>query len=104
MLFKLPSIWKYREVLTLTTNMRLLYGNSDSKIEERKAFSDWFFRIGDGSTGESNDVDIQVSIPPDLLLPNSGDSLASIVQSTYPNMLQNMNDPSFFSKYSDFAP
>lgn len=75
------KIWSYCEVLTLTTNMRLLSESSDSDVEERKAFSDWILGIGDGTVGESNDVDIQVTIPPDLLIPSCGDSLASIVQS-----------------------
>lgn len=42
--------------------------------------------IGDGKIGQSKDVDITVDIPPDLLLPNSGDPLVSIVESTYPNL------------------
>ena len=33
---------------------------------------------------------------PDLLILNSGDPLASIVESTYPNLSESMNDISYF--------
>lgn len=53
--------------------------------------------IGDGSIGKSNDVeDINIGIPSDLLLQSCGDPLDAILHSTYPNLLQNMDDPSFF--------
>jgi ATP-dependent DNA helicase PIF1 len=34
------KLWRYWEVLTLTTNMRLLTDSSDADIEERKNFSE----------------------------------------------------------------
>jgi ATP-dependent DNA helicase PIF1 len=61
-------IWRFYEVLTLTKNMRILHGASESDIEERKQFSDWVLSIGDGTVGEINDMDISVTIPPDLLI------------------------------------
>jgi len=83
-------LWRYFEVLTLTKNMRVLSGASESDIEERKLFSDWVLRVGDGTTGEINDVDISVEILSDLLIPSSGNPIASIVESTYPNLLGNI--------------
>ena len=70
--------------------MRVLSGASESDIEERKLFSDWVLRVGDGTTGEINDVDISVEILSDLLIPSSGNPIASIVESTYPNLLGNI--------------
>ena len=52
--------------------------------------------IGDGIVGESNDVDIALRIPSDLLIPSSGNPLTSIVDNTYPRLLENMNDISYF--------
>jgi ATP-dependent DNA helicase PIF1 len=89
-------LWRFCEVLTLTTNVRLLSGSADADIEERKNFSYWILGIGDGSIGDFNDGDITVQIPDDLLIHSFGDPLSAIVKSTYPNLLQNMNDPSFF--------
>ncbi|PNX60744.1 ATP-dependent DNA helicase PIF1 [Trifolium pratense] len=75
---------RFCEVLTLTT--RLQTGSSDSDIEDEKNFSDWILGIGDGSIGQSNDSDITIQIPPNLLVPNLGDPLSTIVQSTYPDL------------------
>ncbi|WJX61982.1 DNA helicase [Trifolium repens] len=47
-------LWRFCEVLTLTTNMRLLSGSADADIEERNNFSDWILGVGDGSIGDFN--------------------------------------------------
>uniref|UniRef100_A0A0R0GLI9 ATP-dependent DNA helicase n=1 Tax=Glycine max TaxID=3847 RepID=A0A0R0GLI9_SOYBN len=80
----------------LTKNMRLQIGSSDFDVSERKQFLDWILGIGNGTIGHSNDVDINVSIPDDLLLQSKGDLLQFVVNSTYPFFLDNMNDVAFF--------
>lgn len=97
-------LWRYCEVLTLTKNMRLLSSASESDIEERKLFSDWVLRVGDGTIGEINDVDISVVIPSDLLIPSSGNPIASIVDSTYPNLLGNIGKAEYFQSKAILAP
>jgi len=97
-------LWDHCEVLTLTTNMRLLSNSSTSNVEEVRAFSEWILAIGDGSIGDSNDVDISLTIPPDLLIESHGDPIASIVRHTYPNLLDSLNDPSFFKERVILAP
>ncbi|XP_024636431.1 ATP-dependent DNA helicase PIF1 [Medicago truncatula] len=102
-------LWRYCEVLTLTKNMRLLSSASESDIEGRKLFSDWVLRvgdgtIGDGTIGEINDVDISVVIPSDLLIPSSGNPIASIVDSTYPNLLGNIGKVEYFQSKAILAP
>ncbi|CAJ2653406.1 unnamed protein product [Trifolium pratense] len=97
-------LWSYCEVLTLTTNMRLLSGCSDSDIDKRKAFSEWILAVGDGSVGHADDEYIAVQVPPDLLIDGGADSLATIVQSTYPDLVKNMNDSSFFRQRAILAP
>jgi len=68
-LYRPQHIWTetFCEVLTLTKNMRLLNGASDSNFLERKLFSDWVLSVDNGTVGESNDVDISLDIPPDYL-------------------------------------
>ncbi|PNX77341.1 ATP-dependent DNA helicase PIF1, partial [Trifolium pratense] len=97
-------LWSFCEVLTLTTNMRLLAGCAESKIERRKHFSEWILGIGDGSIGDADDECITVQIPRALLVDGSDDSLANIVHSTYPNLLENMNNPSYFRDRAILAP
>ena len=77
-------LWRFCEVLTLSTNMRLLSGSSSSDIQERKEFSDWVLGIRDGTIGDPNDEDIQVEIPDDLLLHSTGDHIIAIVDHIYP--------------------
>ncbi|MCI09934.1 ATP-dependent DNA helicase PIF1, partial [Trifolium medium] len=56
------------------------------------------------SIGDADDEYMKIQIPHDLLIYTSGDPLASIVGSTYPNLLHNMKDPSFFSDRAILAP
>ncbi|GAU47014.1 hypothetical protein TSUD_403240 [Trifolium subterraneum] len=97
-------LWRFCEVLRLTTNMRLLAGCTDSDIEKRKEFSEWILEIGDGRIGDADDERIMVQIPRDLLKHGSGNPLADIVNSIYPNLLHNMQDPSFFRDRAILAP
>ncbi|MCH79314.1 helicase-like protein, partial [Trifolium medium] len=96
-------LWHCCEVLTLTTNMRLLAGCPASDVEKR-SFSEWILRIGDGTLGDSDDEYIKIQIPHDLLISPSHDPLSAIVESTYPNLLSNMNDSSFFRNRAVLAP
>lgn len=53
--------------------------------------------IGDRKIYEDNEIENEtIIVPSDLLIPSSGDPLASNVNNTYPNLLENMNDITFF--------
>ena len=97
-------IWNYCEVLTLTKKYETLSGSSSADIEERRLFSDWVLAIGDGKIGQQNDMDISVHIPPELLIQSSGDHVASIMDITYPNLLESMHDISYFQNRVILAP
>jgi ATP-dependent DNA helicase PIF1 len=97
-------LWRHCEVLTLTANMRLLSGGSHSDIEERRIFSEWILGIGDGSIGDADDECMTVQVPEELLINGFDDPLAAIVESTYPNLLENINDPSFFQSRAILTP
>jgi len=47
-------IWDHCKVLTLTKNMRLLNGQTQSSKETKK-FSEWILKVGDGKISEAND-------------------------------------------------
>jgi len=97
-------LWHSCEVLTLSTNMRLLHGSSDTDINKMKEFSEWILGISDGTVGDVDDNDIQIEIPEDLLIQSSGDHIASIVDSIYPSLLDNMYDTSFFQDRAILTP
>jgi ATP-dependent DNA helicase PIF1 len=84
--------------------MRLLSGGSNSDIEEMRIFSEWILGIGDGSIGDADDECITVQMPEDLLIRGFDDPLAAIVDSTYPNLLDNINDATFFQNRAILTP
>ncbi|KAH7542701.1 hypothetical protein FEM48_Zijuj02G0102100 [Ziziphus jujuba var. spinosa] len=69
-------------VLKLTKNMRLQSIDSDIDKDELKAFSEWISCIGDGTIGSPNDGHVMINRPDDLLINDTEDSVASVVNST----------------------
>jgi hypothetical protein len=84
--------------------MRLLSGCTDADIEDKRRFSERILGVGDRSIEDADDDYIKVQMPRDLLIPTTGDPMADIVNSTYPNMLHNLHDPSFFCNRAILAP
>jgi len=87
-------------------NLNLIFlqtGSSCSYVNELKEFSDWILNVGDGNIGENNDGEVEIEIPDDMLIKNSGDRIASIVDSTYPSLLESMSYLSFFQSMAILA-
>ncbi|AET01908.2 PIF1-like helicase [Medicago truncatula] len=82
------NLWRYCEVLTLTTNMRLLHGCSPDEVQERTEFAKWVLGIGDGCIGNVSDDSIQVEIPDDLLI-NSADNAILTLKNTIVDEVNN---------------
>jgi ATP-dependent DNA helicase PIF1 len=85
-------IWDHVEVLTLTKNMRLRQGPADQNNEEIEEFSKWLLSVGEGRISEPNDGTAEIEIPPELLITNYNDPIQAIVESTYPDFLQNFTN------------
>jgi len=62
---------------------------------QKKNISEWILKVGDEKLGEGNDGYNDVEIPNELLISNFTDTVEAIVQSTYPNLLQNFQDVDF---------
>lgn len=97
-------LWHHCEVMTLHTNMRLLTGQSPDSKAEMKKFSDWILAVGDGTVGDIHDADIKLPIPDELLLPNSSDPVASIVNATYPSFLDSLTDLTYYQNRAILTP
>ncbi|XP_058765888.1 uncharacterized protein LOC131639408 [Vicia villosa] len=82
-------IWHSVEVLTLTRNMRLLSGRTRTENNELAQFSDWLLMIGEGRISEPNDGIAEIEIPPDILITEFDDPIEAIVNSTYPDFINN---------------
>ncbi|KAH7533321.1 hypothetical protein FEM48_Zijuj04G0118400 [Ziziphus jujuba var. spinosa] len=90
-------------LLEWTKNMRLQSIDSDIDKDEMKAFSERISSIGDGTIGGLNDGHSMVDIPDDLLIKDTEDSAASIVNSMYLSFSENINDPSYLQERAILA-
>ncbi|XP_058762953.1 uncharacterized protein LOC131636353 [Vicia villosa] len=82
-------IWHSVEVLTLTRNMRLRTGSTQTDKNEITQFSDWLLRIEEGRISEPNDGTAEINIPPDILITEFDDPIVAIVNTTYPDFINN---------------
>nr|XP_048328379.1 uncharacterized protein LOC125422003 [Ziziphus jujuba var. spinosa] len=83
--------------------MRLQSIDSDINKDELKAFPEWISSIGDGIIGGPNDGHTMIDIANDFLIKDTEDSVASIVNSTYPYFSKNINDPSYLRERAILA-
>jgi ATP-dependent DNA helicase PIF1 len=97
-------LWHHCCVLKLTVNMRLQVGIPERDLEEVKEFAEWILKVGDGVLGEENDGETSIQIPNDLLILNKENPLKALIDFTYPNMLDSLQDPMFFQQRAILAP
>ena len=84
--------------------MRLQATSSLSVEQELKLFAEWIIKIGDGKLGMDNDGTAEVEIPTEFLILESTSPLKSIVDFTYPNLLDNLKNYAFFEDRALLAP
>ncbi|KAK9742463.1 hypothetical protein RND81_03G174800 [Saponaria officinalis] len=105
---KSRQIWPHCKVLKLVKNMRLWHGKDEQENTDIKEFGEWVLDIGDGKipatekTGE--DEKTWISIPDDMLIENTGDPVASIVEEVYPNLLENYTDTTYLQGRAILTP
>ncbi|GKG05739.1 ATP-dependent DNA helicase PIF1-like protein, partial [Tanacetum coccineum] len=61
-------------------------------------------KLGDGNLGDANDGEAKIDIPDKMLIKDSSDLVGSIIDFTYPNMLDNLDDNNYFTEKSILAP
>jgi ATP-dependent DNA helicase PIF1 len=88
-------IWNHCEVLTLTKNMRLMQNSNQANANEIEEFAKWILKLGEGKLSEPNDGHADITIPDEFLLPKSDNPIKSIVDSTYPSLLEEFNNHRF---------
>lgn len=84
--------------------MRLTVAASIEQANDIKQFADWMLRIGDGSKESNENDESEVEIPGDLLINDSENPLKSLVEFTYPNILQNFTNTQFYEERAILAP
>jgi len=84
--------------------MRLQSNPSNhSSTHELKQFSDWLLDIGDGQLGQPNDGHCEITIPDEFLIMDFEDPIQEIIDTTYPDLLQNYNNADFLQKRAILA-
>ncbi|KAI9070477.1 hypothetical protein K1719_047560 [Acacia pycnantha] len=77
-------------------NMRLDSSASRTDRDKLVWFSRWLLDVGDGKIGDSHDGVEEIEIPGDLLISGYQDPIRGIVESTYINLLENLNSNEYF--------
>ncbi|XP_045810788.1 uncharacterized protein LOC123905205 [Trifolium pratense] len=86
------KIWDHCKVFTLTQNMRLKKNGNDHEIAN---FSKWLLKVGEVRLSEPNDGYADVDIPKELPILDYDDPIPAIVQSTYPNLVDQYKCPNY---------
>ncbi|XP_035837189.1 uncharacterized protein LOC110944815 [Helianthus annuus] len=97
-------IWSHCKLLTLTKNMRLTIGASQSTMVETEKFAKWLLDIGEGKVGGDNDGVAIVEIPSDILITDSSDPIESLIRFVYPSVLERYMDLDYFSERAILTP
>ncbi|KAH7665752.1 DNA helicase protein [Dioscorea alata] len=95
-----------RDILNFSCHFKRKLQNINSNVDsiELMIFSDWISSIGDGTIEGPNAVHATIKIPDDLLIKDSRDSIAPIVNITYPSFSSNINNPLYLQKRAILAP
>ncbi|XP_071699903.1 uncharacterized protein [Rutidosis leptorrhynchoides] len=97
-------LWDHIKVLTLTVNTRLQSGCNKEEVADKKAFANWILDVGNGMVGGQNDGEVEITIPDEFLIKQTDDPIKSIVDSTYPDLINNLYEHAYFQERAILAP
>ncbi|GJZ59383.1 ATP-dependent DNA helicase PIF1-like protein [Tanacetum coccineum] len=84
--------------------MRLGTGKTGSEKKEIEDFANWILNIGNGNIDSKNEGESTIVFPDEMLIPESDDYVGSIIDQTYPQLVQNLWNPTFFQERAILAP
>ncbi|GJV60429.1 ATP-dependent DNA helicase PIF1-like protein, partial [Tanacetum coccineum] len=93
---KQSYLWDHCKIMKLTANIRLVVGVSPEDVCEIREFAKCILKVRDRELGEANDGEVSIDVPEELLIDAVHDPVTSVIEFTYPNLLNNINDPSYF--------
>jgi ATP-dependent DNA helicase PIF1 len=94
------KIWDHCKVLSLTQNMRL---KDNGDRHELAAFSKWILDVGEGKLSVPNDGYAEIEIPQELLIVDYDEPIPAIVNSTYPNLIEQYKSQRFLQSRAILA-
>ena len=85
--------------------MRLLAGLTDDAAKELQSFSNWILDIGDGKINLPNDGQVEIDIPSDLLIQNSGEHpIETMAKEVYGQDFQTSTDKDLYRHRAILTP
>ncbi|XP_015955202.1 uncharacterized protein LOC107479588 [Arachis duranensis] len=97
-------LWKYCKVLRLTKDMRLASGLEQSTAQELRSFLDWILQISECQYEIVINDKISVDISSILIILVLQNPVEDIINTIYPNLVQNFHNPSFFQDKAILSP
>nr|GEX22838.1 ATP-dependent DNA helicase PIF1-like [Tanacetum cinerariifolium] len=88
----------FRQILPVITNS----GRKD--VVNATINSSYLWEKCNGKVGGANDGESTIVFPDNMLIPETDDDVGVIIDDTYPNLLQNLWNPSFFKEKAILAP
>ncbi|CAH9113324.1 unnamed protein product [Cuscuta europaea] len=83
--------------------MCLQSSKDTTNIKEIQDFSKWMLEAGDGKISEPNDGYATIQIPNEFLITDYDDPIHGIVESTYPNILQQFKNKEYLKSRAILA-
>nr|GEV49836.1 ATP-dependent DNA helicase PIF1-like [Tanacetum cinerariifolium] len=72
--------------------MRLTIDASPKDVCEIQDVAKWILKVGDGELGEANDREVSIDVPEELLIYAVDDPVTSVIDITYPDLLNNIKN------------
>nr|GEZ03442.1 NADH-ubiquinone oxidoreductase chain 2 [Tanacetum cinerariifolium] len=82
----------------------LLAGDVQFKLRRILKRPEWILKVRYGELGEANDEEVSIDVLEELLIDAVDDPVTSIIDFTYPSVLNNINNTSYFQENAIFAP
>ncbi|GKC60962.1 ATP-dependent DNA helicase PIF1-like protein, partial [Tanacetum coccineum] len=106
---KSSSVWDYCKVFVLSINMRLRDPTLDvTNADEIMQFHNWLIAMGDGRLPcialDGEDDATWITIPEDLLIPVDDNPVEAIVSSTFPDLLNRIQDINYLKERCILSP
>ncbi|GJS33831.1 ATP-dependent DNA helicase PIF1-like protein [Tanacetum coccineum] len=85
-------------------NMAMASGRGRLKEDIELSTWRWILKVRDCELGEPNNGEVSIDLLEEILMDATDDPVTSIIDFTYPNILDNMNDPSYLQEKAILAP
>ncbi|KAK1370408.1 hypothetical protein POM88_036500 [Heracleum sosnowskyi] len=86
--------------------MRISKGKNEFEVKRMKAFAQWVLDIGDGKIDRAlnGDAEEDIIIPSEFCNVGSVNSVDDMIESTFPDLIENYKDPKYLSERAILTP